>query len=38
MGEMTLDSESLTGVAEPDIETVKKNPETEAWNDRVDKE
>ena len=38
MGEMTLDLVSLTRVAEPDIEAVKKNPEAEAQEDRVDKE
>ena len=35
MGEMTLNSASLTGAVEPDIE---KNPEAEAQEDRVNKE
>ena len=38
MGEMTLDSASLTGAVEPDIKTVKNNLETEAQEDRVAKE
>ena len=38
MGEMTLDSASLTRVVEPDIEAVKKNPEAEAQEDGVNKE
>ena len=38
MGEMTLDSVSLTGAVEPDVEAVKKNPEAEAQEYRVDKE
>ena len=36
MGEMTLESASLTGVVEPDVEVVGHNPETEAQEDGVD--
>ena len=35
MGEMTLESASLTGVAELDVEVVGCNPETEAQEDGV---
>ena len=38
MGEMTLDSVSLTGAVEPDVEAVEKNPEAEVQEDRVNKE
>ena len=38
MGEMTLESASSTGAVELDIEAVKKNPEAEAQEDRVNKE
>ena len=38
MAEMTLDSASLTGAVEPNIEAVEKNLEAQAQEDRVDKE
>ena len=38
MGEMTLDSVSLTGATEPDVKAVNKNPGAEADEDRVHKE
>ena len=38
MGEMTLDSVSLTEAVEPNIKTMEKNLEAEAQEDGVDKE
>ena len=38
MGEMTLDSASLTGTGEQDIEDMEKNPDVETEEGGVDKE
>ena len=38
MGGITLDSASLTGIGEQDIENMEKNPEVRTEEDRVDKE
>ena len=38
MGGMTLDSATLTGTGEQDIEDMEKNLEVETEEDRVDKE
>ena len=38
MGGMTLDSASLTGTGEQDIEDMEKNPEVKTEEDRVSKE
>ena len=38
MGEMTLDSASLTKAVKPNFETIEKNLEAEAQEDGVNKE
>ena len=38
MGEMTLESASLTGAVEVDVNVAGQNPETEAKEDGVNKE